>query len=539
VRAKTGITIASFCALFLLLCAGVGLRAQTPPSPSQAAGASIQDSSNDLSVAVGKTVLVDVAWPIKRIANNLAEVADVHATSPTEVMVQGKTPGETSLIVWDTHGGRQFFNVTVRPNMAALNDSLDAIRRELRAELPGQTLKVSAENGSIFLRGTVKNLNSSERAVKIVTAGLLSGAGTGTGAGANASAAGGKVINLLNVDVPESEPQILLKVRFASVDRSKETTWGINIFDLGGLNTVGGITTGQFTPPTITSTKTDGATATFTNELNLLAYPIGNLPFGVDIQALQTKGVVEVLAEPNIVAMNGKEASFLAGGEYPYPVVQGGTGGTGSSVTIMFKEYGVRLNFIPTITPRGTIRLQVAPEVSALDSSSSVSVSGFNVPAITSRKMRTEVELADGQSFVVGGLLDNRDTETFEKIPFLGDIPILGKFFKSEMKKKTNTELIVIVTPEIVAPIQAGAPLPQLKTPGKFLPPNSGIPMNTPDAKSAENTPAPTPATIPVERLIDSMKPEPPLVIEGSGGGFGAASSSSNTSASPAYSPTQ
>lgn len=538
-RAKTGITIASFCALFLLLCAGVGLRAQTSPSPSQAAGASIQDSSNDLSVAVGKTVLVDVAWPIKRIANNLAEVADVHATSPTEVMVQGKTPGETSLIVWDTHGGRQFFNVTVRPNMAALNDSLDAIRRELRAELPGQTLKVSAENGSIFLRGTVKNLNSSERAVKIVTAGLPSGTSTGAGAGANASAAGGKVVNLLNVDVPESEPQILLKVRFASVDRSKEATWGINIFDLGGLNTVGGITTGQFTPPSITNTKSDGPTATFTNELNLLAYPIGNLPFGVDIQALQTKGVVEVLAEPNIVAMNGKEASFLAGGEYPYPVVQGGTGGSGSSITIMFKEYGVRLNFIPTITPRGTIRLQVAPEVSALDSSSSVSVSGFNVPAITSRKMRTEVELADGQSFVVGGLLDNRDTETFEKIPFLGDIPILGKFFQSEMKKKTNTELIVIVTPEIVAPIQAGAPLPQLKTPGKFLPPNSGIPMNTPDTKTAENTPAPTPATIPVERLIDSMKPEPPLVIEGSGGGFGAASSSSNTSAAPAYSPTQ
>jgi pilus assembly protein CpaC len=540
VRAKTGITIASFCALFLLLCAGVGLRAQTPPSPSQAAGASIQDSSNDLSVAVGKTVLVDVAWPIKRIANNLAEVADVHATSPTEVMVQGKTPGETSLIVWDTHGGRQFFNVTVRPNMAALNDSLDAIRRELRAELPGQTLKVSAENGSIFLRGTVKNLNSSERAVKIVTAGLPSGAVAvaGTGAGANASAAGGKVVNLLNVDVPESEPQILLKVRFASVDRSKEASWGINIFDVGGLNTVGGITTGQFSPPTVTSSKTDGASVAFTNELNLLAYPIGNLPFGVDIQALQTKGVVEVLAEPNIVAVNGKQASFLAGGEYPYPVVQGGSGGTGSSVTIMFKEYGVRLNFIPTITPRGTIRLQVAPEVSALDASHSVTVSGFNVPAITSRKMKTEVELADGQSFVVGGLLDNRDTETFEKIPFLGDIPILGKFFQSEIKTKTNTELIVIVTPEIVSPIQAGAPLPQLKTPGKFLPPNSGIPMNTPDAKTAENTPPPTPATIPVERLIDSMKPEPILVIEG-GSGFAASSSSSNTGATPAYSPNQ
>jgi len=536
VRAKTGITIASICALFLFLCAGVGLWAQTSPSPSQAAGASIQDSSNDLSVAVGKTVLVDIAWPIKRIANNLAEVADVHATSPTEVMVQGKTPGETSLIVWDTHGGRQFFNVTVRPNMAALNDSLDAIRRELRAELPGQSLKVSSENGSIFLRGTVKNLNSSERAVKIVTAGLPSGTGPA------AAATAGKVVNLLNVDVPESEPQILLKVRFISVDRSKKIEWGFNIADLGGLNTTGGVSTGQNSATTITQGSSGSAsTASFSGDANtIVAYSIGNLPIAIDIQALQAKGIVQVLAEPNIVAVNGKQASFLAGGQYPYPVVQGGSGGSGSSISIMFKEYGVRLNFIPTITPRGSIRLQVAPEVSALDYTNEVTISGSTVPAITTRSMKTEVELADGQSFVIGGLLDNRDTETFEKIPFLGDIPIIGKLFQSELKNKTNTELIVIVTPEVVAPIQAGVPLPQLKMPGKFLPPNSGIPMNTPDAKTAENTPPPTPSTIPIERLIDSMKPEPPLVIEGSEGGFGKGSSgSSNTSAAPAYSPTQ
>ena len=306
-RAKTGFTIASFSALFLFLCAGVGLRAQSSSSPAQAAATSTQDSSNDLSVAVGKTVLVDVAWPIKRIANNMAEIADVHATSPTEVMVQGKTPGETSLIVWDTHGGRQFFNVTVRPNTSALNDSLEAIRRELRAELPGQSLKVSSENGSIFLRGTVKDLNSSARAVKIATVGLPAPVG--------ANAVPGKVINLLNVDVPESEPQILLKVRFASVDRNREKQLGINIFDLGGLNSVGGITTGQFSPPTITSSS--GPLATFgSSELNLLAGPIGNLPFGVDVEALETRGLVEVLAEPNIVAANGKQASFLAGGNF-------------------------------------------------------------------------------------------------------------------------------------------------------------------------------------------------------------------------------
>jgi pilus assembly protein CpaC len=202
----------------------------------------------------------------------------------------------------------------------------------------------------------------------------------------------------------------------------------------------------------------------------------------------------------------------------------------------MFKEYGVRLNFIPTITPRGTIRLQVAPEVSALDFSNTVQVSGFDVPAITSRKMKTEVELADGQSFVIGGLLDNRDNEIFSKIPFLGDIPIIGKFFQSIQKKRSNTELIVIVTPEIVAPMPAGSPLPQLKFPGKFLPPNTGIAMNTPDAKTPDNTPAAAPPTIPIEKLLDSMKPEQPLVIEGNGG-FGTASTS--TSAAPAAAPTQ
>jgi pilus assembly protein CpaC len=501
VRTKFGITIAQFGALSFLLCAVWPLQAQTPPLPDQPAAASVQDSTNELYVAVGKSVLVDLAKPISRVTIGLGDIAVAQAISRTEIMVNGKTPGETSLIIWDTKGGRQFFNVTVRASTAQANDSLDAVRRELRTELPGQTLKISAEGGSIFLRGSVKDLTSSERAVKIASI-------------------AGKVVNLLNVDLPPVEPQILLKVRFASVDRSKEAQYGINLFSLGLGNTVGGITTGQYSPPTITIPST-GPLATFSNELNMLALPIGNWPFGVDIQALQTKGVVEVLAEPNVLAVNGKEASFLAGGEFPYPVVQGTTGGT--SISILFKEYGVRLNFIPTITPRGTIRLQVAPEVSALDFTNALELSGFTVPGITSRKMKTEVELNDGQTFVLGGLLDNRETETFEKIPFIGDIPILGKFFQSSTKTRTNTELIVTVTPEIVAPMQAGSPLPELKYPVKFLPPNSAITMNTPDAKTAANTQAPPPATIPVETLIDSMKPEAPLVIEGSTG-FGSAS---------------
>jgi pilus assembly protein CpaC len=512
VRAKAEISIAFCCALFLLVCADSGLRAQTSP-PSDQSAAPRQDSTNELSVAVGKTVLVDLARPISRVSLGLGDIAETHAISPTEVMINGKAPGETSLIIWDTRGGRQFFNVTVRASTSGNNDNLEAIRRELRMELPGQPLKVSLENGNIFLRGTVKDLTSSRRAVAIAST-------------------GGKVVNLLDVNVPASDPQVLLKVRFASVDRSKAKQLGINFFSSGLGNVIGGVSTGQYSPPVVTpGVNGTSATLGLSNELNIFGFLPG-LNVGATLQALESKGVVETLAEPNILAVNGKEASFLAGGEYPYPVAQASAGGT-ATITIMFKEYGIRLNFVPTVTPRGTIRLQVAPEVSALDFTNAVEVSGFDVPAITSRKMRTEVELGDGQSFVIAGLLDNVETENFEKIPFIGDIPILGKLFQSMTKTKTNTELIVICTAEMVSPIPAGEPLPQLKLPEKFLPPNTGSPMNTPDAKTAANTPAPAPASIPIETLIDSLKPETPMIVEGSTGGFGAASAAQQSSPSP------
>ncbi|MGP8268753.1 MAG: type II and III secretion system protein family protein [Terracidiphilus sp.] len=513
-KATAGNTIACLCAVFVIVCAASSQQADTTPAVPQPAPANIQDSANDLYVAVGKTVLVDTAKPIKRIAIGSAETAETHAINRTEIMVSGKAVGETSLIIWDTLGNRQFFNVKVSASTASSEGSLEAVRRQLRSELPGQNLKVSFDNNIIFLRGTVNNLNSSDRAVKIAST-------------------AGKVVNLLDVKVPPADPQILLKVRFISVDRNKAQQLGINLFNNGLGNAFGTISTTQAIPPPLLA-ATAGTTIASGQNLAALFPGLGGV--GASITALDTKGVTEDLAEPNILAVNGKEASFLAGGEYPYPVVQGGAAGTAASVTIMFKEYGIRLNFIPVITPRGTIRLQIAPEVSQLDFADAVDISGFEVPAITSRKMKTEVELGDGQTFVLAGLLNNTETETFEKIPFIGDIPILGKLFQSMAKAKTNTELIVLVTPEIVSPIPAGAPLPDLKFPSKFLPPNSGIPMNNPDAKTADNTPAPVPTAIPVEKLLDSMKPEPVLQIEGAQSGFGSASSGSSsaqTSASP------
>jgi pilus assembly protein CpaC len=485
--------------------------AQAAPSTPTTAGATFEDSTNELSVAVGKAVLVDCAQPIHRVAIGLGEIAEATAVSPTEIMVEGEKPGETSLIIWDIRGGRQFFNVTVRPIPTISSENLDSIRRELRTELPGQTIQVSYSNNNIFLRGTASDLTSSTRAVEIAST-------------------AGKVVNLLDVNVPKAGPQILLKVRIASVDRNRARQLGINLFDLGLGNAIGGVNTGQFSPPVITNSGgggsgvsgSSGASATFSQELNLLAFFPG-LGTGATIAAMESKGVVQVLAEPNLMAADGKQASFLSGGEYPYPVVSGASGGQ-ATVSIQFKEYGIRLNFIPTITPRGTIRLQVAPEVSALDYTNEVTLSGFTVPGLTTRRVNSEVELADSESLIIGGLLDKSLTDTFNKIPFIGDIPILGKLFNSDSRTRNDSELIVIVTPEIVSPIPAGKPIPALNYPLPFIPPNSNIPMHQPDEKTAENTLPPSPATIPVEKLIESMRPEQPLMIEGGGTQFGGSS---------------
>ncbi len=480
----------------------------------QPIGPSSQDSANDLSVTVGKAVVLDLARPITRIVVGLGDYAEASAVSPTQVLVNGKLAGETTLILWDTGGGRQFFNVTVRPSTFATHDQLEAVRRQLRTELPGQELNVTTEGGNVYLRGTVADLSSSSRAVLI--------AGTA-----------GKVINLLNVKVPEPERQILLKVRFASIDRTKERQMGMNIFSTGFGNTIGTVTSGQFSPPSVTANPGAAATLSVSNELNLFAFYPG-LNIGTTIEAMEQRGLAETLAEPNILAQNGKQASFLAGGEYPFPMVQSAGVGGGGAVTISFKEYGIRLTFIPTITPRGTIRLQVAPEVSALDFGDAVSISGFVEPAITVRRVKTEVELGDRQSFAIGGLLDNTENETFQKIPFLGDIPILGKFFQSMSRTKNNTELIVIVTPEIVAPVPAGTDIASPKRPQPFLPPNSNTPMYTPDTTAV--VPPAAPATMPVEQLIETMKPETPLSDGGGysgGGGGGGGSGASMGGSSP------
>jgi pilus assembly protein CpaC len=282
------------------------------------------------------------------------------------------------------------------------------------------------------------------------------------------AAALGKVINLLKIDTPPQERQILLKVRFADVDRSKSLSLGINFFGAPHgipFNT----TTGQSAPTTIGSLPAAGVPTSFSlsDTLNLLLFdPHFNV--GATLQALAAQNVLQILSEPNLLAMNGKEASFVAGGEFPFPTLQGGGAGIGQ-VTVSFREFGIRLHFVPTITPRGTIRLHVTPEVSSLNYANSLTVSGSTVPALSTRRVDTEVELQSGQSFAIAGLLDNQATESLSKIPGLSEIPLLGKLFTSKNISKSNSELIVIVTPEFVEPIPEGQNLPDLARPDSFI----------------------------------------------------------------------
>ena len=189
------------------------------------------------------------------------------------------------------------------------------------------------------------------------------------------------------------------------------------------------------------------------------------LHLGAVVQALQARNLLQILAEPNLIAVNGKEASFLAGGEFPFPVIQPANGI--NTVTVQFKQFGVQLKFTPVITPSGLIHLHVAPEVSTLDFANGVTISGVSIPALSTRRAETEFELQDGQSFVIAGLMDNRVTSVIDKVPGLGDLPILGNFFKSKSYQRNNSELIVLVTARRISPTTGLAPLP--KYPKPFL----------------------------------------------------------------------
>jgi pilus assembly protein CpaC len=433
----------------------------------------------DLVVTVGKSIVLDTPADLRRVAVANGDLAEALAVNPREVLINGKAPGETSVILWQQDGARAMYNLTVRQNMARI----EAVQGQLKRGLEGQDVSLDFENDTVFLRGTVKDLSSAERATSM-------------------AATLGKVVNLLRVEVPAAEPQILLHVRFADVDRSVATSFGFNLLSTGATNTVGQITTGQFGPAT-PSVQGNAVQFTLSDALNIFLFR-SDLNLGALVQALEAKNLLQMLAEPNVLATNGKPASFVAGGEFPFPVVQGGA--TSGAVTIQFREYGVRINFLPIVTPRGTIRLQVAPEVSSLDYSNALSFEGFTIPALATRKVQTQVELESGQSFVIAGLLDNTITQSLNKIPGIGDIPLLGKLFQSRTRTRSNSELMVLITPELVRPIPGGAALPAIGMPEVFLPGAATAPR-TPDSQVTGAIPLPpVKKDIPLEEMLEIEK---------------------------------
>ncbi len=460
----------------------------------QAGAQSVPQSPRELVLTVGKSLIVNSTAVIERVAVGYGDVAEARVIGPKEILLDGKLAGETSLIIWQEGGSKLFFDLVVRANTSSARNRLETLRRQLQEQLPGQDIKVSFENDSIFLSGTAKDMVSVGRASAIASA-------------------MGKVVNLLYVDVPPTDAQILLKVQFATVDRNNTMELGMNLISTGGTNTVGRVTTGQFSAPTVTApSAAQQAAVTLSDALNFFLFR-RDLNLGATIKALQTKGLFEILAEPNVLAIDGKQASFLAGGEFPYPVLQGGGSGVGT-VTVAFREFGVRINFLPVITPRGTIRLTVAPEVSALDFTAGLNVSGFTVPGLTTRRVETEIELETGQSFAIGGLLDRRLTETVERVPLLSSVPLLGKLFQSKSVNKQNNELIVIVTPEIVRPIPVGQALPKITLPVPLG--ESDSQTRTPGLGVTGPVPPGTPGqTIAVEKLIEILKAQGGTKLEG------------------------
>ncbi len=436
-----------------LLILGIVVLLSRVPAAAQAEGQA-------LHVFVGKSVVINLQSPVTRILSSNPAVIDTLATSPTQIVVEGKSAGASSLILWDATGHSQMLDVTVDVNIAHL-------RTALEQTYPAEQINIQSDGAHLILTGTVSDSKIADDIGKM------------------SAAYSPGVVNSLTV-APVHEQQVLLEVKFAEVDRTKLQQLGFNFLS-GAGNTLSAINTQQFAPPTATASVTPTATAgtlNLTDMLNIFAVR-PDLNLAATIRDLEGKSVLQILAEPNLLALNGQKASFLAGGEFPVPVVQGGQ--SVGVVTIQFRPFGVRLEFTAFVGKDKVIRLHVAPEVSTLDFSNAAIISGFTVPALSTRRAETEIELKDGQSFGIAGLLDNRAQAQMSKIPGISDIPILGMLFRSHTISRSNSELVVLVTPRVVDPVRLNNPPPvPPANPIKFLN-NSGFDKGLP----AKTTPSP------------------------------------------------
>lgn len=430
---RKGLSVSSMRVMFLLsavTAAALSLTAQT--------------AVEDLRITGGKSIVIDYPTDVGRVSTANPEIVDAIPVTSRELLVNAKGVGATTLVVWGKNGQRTFYNVTVDPN-------LEPLRKLLRETFPKEDIRVQVGKESLSLTGDVSSQSVADRVVAMATP------------------FGRVVTSNMHVLPSPVEKQIILRVRFAELNRQAQEQLGFNIVSTGALNTVGGITTGQFPSSALGSLGGNQArTLNVTDALNVFAFR-PDLNLAAFIRALEGQNVLQVLAEPNLVTTSGREASFLVGGEVPVPILQGA--GSLGSITVQFKEFGIRLKFTPTYTENRTIKMDVKPEVSTVDLANGVQLGGFTIPGFSTRRLDTSVELAEGQSFVIGGLIDDRVQDSLSKVPGIANIPILGALFKSKDTVRRKTELIVIVTPELATPLNPGDPRPLPVFPKEFLPP--------------------------------------------------------------------
>ena len=406
-----------------------GSGAATLPAPTIESAA----AANVLHVPVGRSIVLTSATPLKRLYVSNPAVIQSYTSGQREVVITAKAAGTSSMVMWDTNGGRRLYSVSA-------DLDAEAVRAALAEAFPASDLHAETSGGKLVLSGTVSTDAAAEAALKLVSLYTKD------------------VINSVHVLAPRNK-QVQLKVKIVEVDRTRLEQLGINFFS-GGKNT-SSTTTQQFGTTTITPSTTGGG-GTFTlDPLNLLFFN-SSLNVGVNIQDLEQKSILQILAEPTLTTMSGQLARFLSGGEFPVPVVQGGTGNS-TAITIVFRPYGIKVEFTPTVLPDGSIHLKVAPEVSALDYANGVTISGFAIPALSTRRAETEVEIKNGQSFVVSGLLDHRTTDNVNKVPGFGDLPLVGQVFRSKNFQHSVVELIILVTATVVDPLTETLPIAEPK----------------------------------------------------------------------------
>jgi pilus assembly protein CpaC len=405
-----------------------------------------------ISLITGRGELLTFERDIERLAISEPKIADAVLVSPREVMINGHAPGKASLVVWNGGSAPERYNIDVLVD----NSESEKSHKDLQSGLPEGVI-VGGSGETIVLTGMVKDKTEVKRIEGL------------------AQARAKKVVNLLQTPPPPEPRQILLQVKFASVNRVALQQIGFNLFSRNTTG-IGESSSGQFASPRFSQLQFQNGqfsntTVNFSDLLNLFVYR-PDLNIGATIKALQQQNLLEILAEPNLITLEGTEASFLAGGSFPFPVLTStpSGGSTAPVVTVQFKPFGIQLTFTPTVTAAGSINLKVAPEVSSLDFSNAVTLQGFLIPALSQRKAETEVVLKDGESFAIAGLINNNVTKELAKVKYLGDIPILGYFFKSSSVQKSTDELLVVVTPRFVTPLAPGeqATLPDTVVP--FLP---------------------------------------------------------------------